>query len=237
MKPEPNAYSRQWFEFFHVGIDEARTVRETEFICGCAPRPEFQKILDVCCGMGRHARALCNYDYAVTGIDRDPEAITRARELGGGANYVVADLRNYQPGPGAFDATIAMGQSFGHFDDATNRDILFRLATAIRERGRIILDLWNPEFFATHQGDRELTSPLGTVHEKKRVSGDRLLVQLDYPDGAQERFEWQLFAPEQIEELAKPIGFVLQTACSDFNTKNLPSPADPRIQFVLERAK
>jgi hypothetical protein len=28
MEPEPNVYSRQWFEFFHAGIDEARTIRE-----------------------------------------------------------------------------------------------------------------------------------------------------------------------------------------------------------------
>jgi len=28
MESEPNVYSRQWFEFFHAGIDEARTIRE-----------------------------------------------------------------------------------------------------------------------------------------------------------------------------------------------------------------
>jgi ubiquinone/menaquinone biosynthesis C-methylase UbiE len=38
------------------GLDEARTIRETEFVCRSAPLPEFRKILDVCCGMGRHAR-------------------------------------------------------------------------------------------------------------------------------------------------------------------------------------
>src|ERR1700682_2612810 len=99
MRAEPNAYSRQWFEFFHVGIDGSRTARETEFICACAPLPDFQNVLDVCCGMGRHARALSDRGYSVTGIDRDADAITKARELGGGANYVVADIRNYTPAP------------------------------------------------------------------------------------------------------------------------------------------
>ncbi|HST31229.1 MAG TPA: class I SAM-dependent methyltransferase [Chthoniobacterales bacterium] len=234
MKSEPNIYSPRWFEFFHVGIDQARTVREVEFVCRCAPRPEFQKILDAYCGMGRHARALCDRGYAVTGIDRDPEAIAKATELGGGANYMVADIREFQAVPGAFDAAIVMGQSFGHFDESTNRDILSRVAAAIRDRGRIILDLWNPDFFAAHQGDRELTSPRGTVHENKRVSGNRLCVQLDYPDGAQETFAWQLFTPEQMEPFAKSAGLVLQVACSGFDPQNLPSPDDPRLQFVLE---
>src|SRR5260370_23554040 len=124
MRAEPNVYSRQWFEFFHVGIDEARTIRETEFTCRCAPLSDFRKILDVCCGMGRHARALSNVGYSVTGIDRDTDAIAKARELGGGPNYIVADIRDYQPAPETFDAAIVMGQTFGTFDAGTNPDVL-----------------------------------------------------------------------------------------------------------------
>jgi SAM-dependent methyltransferase len=236
MPRESNAYSRQWFEFFHAGIDEARTVRETEFVCNCAPRPAFEKILDVCCGMGRHARALSQRGYAVTGIDRDRGAIARARGLGGGPHYVVADIRNYQPAPAAFDAVIVMGQSFGHFDGATNRDILFRLAGCIRERARVILDLWNPEFFIAHQGERELKTSKGIAREIKRVDGDRLFVQLDYPDDAHEKFEWQLFSPEQMARMAEAVGLSLWVVCSGFDATRPPSLAEPRFQLVLQRA-
>ena len=38
-----------------------------------------------------------------------------------------------------------MGQSFGHFGAATNRDILPKLASGVRKGGRVILDFWNPE--------------------------------------------------------------------------------------------
>jgi SAM-dependent methyltransferase len=237
MPIEPNLYSRQWFEFFHFEIDEERTTKEVEFVCRCAPLPEFQKILDVCCGMGRHARALSDRGYSVTGIDRDRDAIAKARELGEEANYVVADIRNYRPAPEGFDATIVMGQSFGHFDAATNCEILRRLAGATRKGGRIILDLWNPEFFEAHQGERELKISRGIVREKKRVDKDRLLVRLDYPDGAHEQFEWQLFTARQMGRLADSIGLTLLTLGSGFDLMNLPSPVDPRIEFVLERRK
>jgi SAM-dependent methyltransferase len=236
MDAEPNLYSRHWFEFFHAGIDEARTIRETEFICACAPLPEFRKILDVCCGMGRHSRELSSRGYSVTGIDRDTDAIAKAREPGGGSNYVVADVRNYQPGPETFDAAIVMVQSFGHFDAGTNRDILRRLAESIRKRGRVILDLWNPEFFATHQGERKLSTARGVVRENKRVTDDRLFVQLAYPDGAAEQFEWQLFTPPQMEQLASSVGLSLLVSCTDFDMTAPPSPANPKIQFLLERA-
>ena len=237
MRSEPNAYSPHWFEFFHVGIDDARTARETEFVCSCAPQPDFRKILDVCCGMGRHARALSQRGYAVTGTDRDSRAMTKARDLSGGPDYILAEIREYQPALGAFDAAIMMGQSFGHFDHETNLDLLRRLAVGVRKRGRIILDLWNPEFFAANQGERDLTSRRGTVRETKRMEDGRLLVELNYPDRTQERFEWQLFTPKQMERLAKSAGLDLIFSCSGFNTNNLPLPADPRIQFVLERAR
>ena len=236
MRAEPNAYSSRWFEFFHIGIGEARTIQEATFVCRCAPLPDFRKLADVCCGMGRHARALSSRGYSVTGIDRDSDAITKARELAGGPSYVRADIRDYRPAPGAaFDVAIVMSQSFGYFDAATNRDVLGRLAASLREGGRIILDLWNQDFFATHQRERELKMPGGVVRESKRIAGDRLFVHLDYPDGDHEQFEWQLFSPAQMISLAQSVGLALLLSCTDFDATSPTSPAKPRIQFLLDR--
>src|SRR6266404_7841416 len=143
MGAEPNSYSRRWFEFFHIGIGEVRTMQETAFVCRCAPLPDSRKVLDVCCGLGRHARALSNRGYSVIGIDRDSHAIAKARALAGGPGYVNTDIRDHPPEPGAFDAAIVMSQSFGYFHSTTNRDLLARLATGVREAGRVILDLWS----------------------------------------------------------------------------------------------
>ena len=191
--------------------------------------------LDVCCGNGRHARALCERGYTVIAIDRDVAAIATARDRDAGASYIVADIREYESQPESFDAAIIMGQSFGHFDDATNRKILSSLAGAVRNSGRIILDVWNPEFFAAHQGRRDLNSSRGIVHENKRVTGDRLFVELDYPDGTGEKFEWQLFEAEEMERFGNALGLRLLIACSGFDAKNIRSPNHPRIQFVLQR--
>jgi SAM-dependent methyltransferase len=236
MRAEPNVYSGEWFEFFHTPIDEARTIRETEFICRCAPLPGFRRILDACCGMGRHARTLSKLGYSVVGVDRDPDVISQARKLGGGPEYVVADIRDYAPEPGAFDVAIVMSQSFGYFDTATNRDVLARLANGLREGGRVIVDLWNPEFFVAHQGAREFNRPRQIVRENKRVEGDRLFVDLEYPSGNREKFEWQLFSPEQMADFARSVGLTLLVSCTDFDVNVPPAAEKPRIQFVLERA-
>lgn len=137
----PNKYSQRWLASFHVPISDARTKAEVDFICSFAPLPDFRRIADVCCGMGRHCRALAKRGYLVTGIDRDTSAVAKARELGGGARYVQADVRDYRPEPCEYDAVIIMGQSFGHFDTATNIGILGRLSTGLSDHGRMLLDL------------------------------------------------------------------------------------------------
>ena len=172
----------------------------------------------------------------MTGIDRDAHAIAKARELSGGPRYVHADIRDHRPAPGTFDVAIVMSQSFGYFDPTTNRDVLGLLAVSVRAGGRVILDLWNQEFFAAHQGERELQTTRGVVRERKRLDGDRLCVQLSYPDGVQEEFEWQLFTPAQMISLAQAVGLGLMFSCTDFDTTSTPSPAKPRIQFLLERS-
>ena len=236
MPAEPNIYSPEWFEFFHVGVDEARTNQEAMFVARCAPLPDFRKVLDACCGMGRHARALSRLGYSVVGVDRDPDVISQARKLAGGPDYMVADIRDYTPEPGAFDVTIVMSQSFGYFDAATNRDVLARLSNAVRKGGRVILDLWNPDFFVAHQDGRELKTLSGTVRENKRVEGDRLFVDLEYPSGNREQFEWQLFSPAQMTDFARSDGLTVLLSCADFDVNVPPSPTKPRIQFLLERA-
>jgi SAM-dependent methyltransferase len=231
----PNSYSQRWFESFQAGIPEERTAREVAFVCACAPLPDFQKLLDVCCGAGRHARPLAARGYIVTGVERDAAAVAKAREMGGGPSYIQLNVRDYQPAAAAYDLAIVMAQSFGHFDAAVNHDLLQRMANGIRAAGRIILDLWNPAFFAAHQGQRDLQTPSGLVHETKRVEGDRLFVRLDYPGGEQDDFEWQLFTATEMRTMAESVGLHLTIACTDFAVATSPTPENPRIQFVLQK--
>jgi SAM-dependent methyltransferase len=232
---QTNSCSRSWFDFFHVPIGQERTAKEVEFISQCAPLPAFEKILDACCGMGRHARALASRGYSVTGVERDSAAIARARDLGGGPRYVHIDLQEYRPAAAAFDLAIVLSQSFGYFDAPTNRELLGRLANGVRKGGRIILDLWNPEFFAAHEGERNLETSVGSVRERKRVKGGRLFVHLRYPDGLEEDFEWQLFTGEEMRSLAESLALRVILTCTGFNSSRNPTAEDTGIQFVVER--
>lgn len=232
----PNRYSPAWFACFHAGIPAARTEQEVALVRSCCPLPAFPRVLDVCCGMGRHARALAAEGYIVTGIERDGHAVAIAREQGGGPTYLKTDLRDYMPPPSAFDAVIILSQSFGYFDEITNLGILSRLGAALRPGGRMILDLWNPEFFRTRQGEHRFESAAGTVRETKRMTGDRLFTRLDYPDGGHDAFEFQTFSPEEMTAFGSKAGLKLIEACTDFRLGVAPSSDKPKVQYVLERA-
>ena len=89
-EPDPNRYSPAWFQVFHTGISASRTEQQTAFVVSACPLPAYRRILDLCCGMGRHARALAARDYKVTGGERDPHASTKARARASGPIYVKA---------------------------------------------------------------------------------------------------------------------------------------------------
>ena len=234
-EPDSNGYSPAWFQFFHVGIPTSRTEQETAFIVQCCPLPAYRCILDLCCGMGRHSRALAARGYRVTGIERDTHAIAAAREQAGGPTYVQADVRDYQPDTAVFDAVVIMSQSFGYFDPATNANLLGKLARTLRPNGRLLLDLWNPAFFLPRQGQRTFELPAGSVRETVRLDPGRLFSRLDYPGGGHDAFEFQTFSSEEMTHFAEPLGLALVTACTNFDAESPPSESNPRIQFVLAR--
>ncbi len=231
----PNNYSAAWFDFFHVGISAARTEQEASFVRHCCPLPVFARVLDVCCGMGRHARRLAADGYVVTGVERDAQAVHAARARGSGPEYIQTDVRAYRPEPDSFDAVILLAQSFGYFDPDTNLALLARLGVGLRVGGRTVLDLWNPDFFLPRQGQHSFELPAGRVLEKKRMEHGRLFTRLDYPDGGCDEFEFQTFTAAEMANLARSAGLTLVTACTDFDAAVAPSADKPRIQFVLER--
>jgi SAM-dependent methyltransferase len=236
MRMAPNTYSKRWFEFFHDQIPEARTALETRFIRDWLPLPAFGRVLDVCCGSGRHACALANFGYDVVGVDRDADILAKARAAGAAVTYISCDVREFQPQSNTFDAAIIMSQSFGYYDAETNHELLRCLTSSLRPGGRIIIDAWNPEFFRTHEGERELKTTAGSVRESKHMQGNRLFVRLGYPDGGEDSFEWQLFTPEEMTAVAAAAGLHLVVACTDFDARTPVQAARPRIQFVLERS-
>jgi len=118
------------------------------------------KVLDLCCGHGRHAIRLAEKGFTVTGIDISPIAITQAKELAETMNvrdrveFLVGDVRNVlqllEKDRGDFGVVINMWTSLGYYDEKTDRGILNQLNSLVSSRGTLIIEIVNRDFLIKH---------------------------------------------------------------------------------------
>lgn len=106
------------------------------------------RLLDLACGSGEHARRLARRGLDVLGVDIAPSLIAHCREMAAGdgletARFEQGDMRElgYES---TFDALLLLSGSFGFFDDVTNREVLSRMARTLKVGGRVLIDVFDP---------------------------------------------------------------------------------------------
>jgi SAM-dependent methyltransferase len=106
------------------------------------------RVLDLACGSGDHARRLAGRGLEVLGVDVASSLVAYCRERAAEedlatARFEVGDMRALTFRE-EFDAVLLLSGSFGFFDDGTNRDVLARVATALKPGGRAMIDVFDP---------------------------------------------------------------------------------------------
>ena len=105
-----------------------------------------------------------------------------------------------------------------------------------RPGGRLILDIYHPGFYATHQGERTVVRNGRAITISERLNANLLTVDIDYgPDAAPDRMEWELYTPEAIQTIAARHGLRTILACTLCDETQLPTPDMIRMQLVFER--
>jgi SAM-dependent methyltransferase len=110
------------------------------------------RVLDLACGSGVHALRLAQRGLEVLGVDIAPSLVAHCRERAASAvaergtataRFEQGDMRAlaYE---GEFDAVLLLSGSFGFYDDATNADVLARIARALKPGGRVLIDVFDP---------------------------------------------------------------------------------------------
>jgi SAM-dependent methyltransferase len=105
------------------------------------------RVLDLACGSGDHTRRLARRGLEVLGVDIAPNLVAYCRERAAQedlptARFQVGDMRELAFHE-EFDAVLLLSGSFGFFDDATNGDVLARMARALKPGGRVMIDVFD----------------------------------------------------------------------------------------------
>ena len=230
MTLEPS-FSDAWYETFGRP-DDTVTAREVAFLLDVLPPPP-ATVLDVACGSGRHARALLERGYRVTGVELEPRVGVIARAAGVTVHEL--DMRALRELEGTFDAVMCMWASFGWFDEATNADVFAQMAERTASNGALVLDVYDPSWFRAHQGQHILERGGRRTEELKHVVGARLFTTLDYGDGHNDDFSWQLYEPHELVALGETAELTCETICAGFDVRSSPRGEVARMQAVFRR--
>jgi ubiquinone/menaquinone biosynthesis C-methylase UbiE len=157
------------------------------------------RVLDLACGHGRHARVLAARVGALVGIDRSGDYLGHASapltpgELASpnpNLSFVRGDVRALPFADGAFDAAYSWYASLFMFDDAANLACLADLARVVRPGGRVLVHHANPLALAMHPHDaaRRTLADGSIVDEISRFDPatgvDRCTRRMTRPSGA-----------------------------------------------------
>ena len=142
-------YNRQIYFDLYEEEDTQLAEQQVQQVLALLHPSDGARILDLCCGYGRHSIKLAQRGFKVTGIDISTRQIQHAREVAEKVHalldFQVADARqlNFQE---AFDVVLNMFTSFGFFkNDHENRQVLQGVFRALKPGGKLLIDFWNRE--------------------------------------------------------------------------------------------
>src|SRR5258708_21855138 len=143
-----------WRQFYPVMFDPGRFEAAPEQISQILALAKFEgrKILDLCCGAGRHSVEFAKRGFEVTGVDLSTFLLDKARERAAGAavkvEWVQQDMRNFVR-PGAFDLACSLFTSFGYFEREEDELLVLRnIHASLREGGIFVIDVVSKEKMA-----------------------------------------------------------------------------------------
>ncbi len=146
-------FDDDYLRIYEPMLTEERTRAEVEFIERELMLAPGSRVLDLACGIGRHAVAMAARGFRVTGFDFNERYLALGRAAAEKAGVTV-DWRQGDMRAMAFDAEFdgvySYFTSFGYFDDAENEQVLGRIARTLKPGGRLLMDVINRDHLLTH---------------------------------------------------------------------------------------
>ncbi|MHC4070301.1 MAG: class I SAM-dependent methyltransferase [Planctomycetota bacterium] len=175
------------------------------------------KILDLCCGIGRHSLELARRGYSIVGVDLTEEYLGKARKQaeseGLNVEFVRNDMRCFCQNE-SFDVVINMFTAFGYFESqAENKRVLSNIYCSLREGGKLIIDVMGKEVLARIYRERDWHEEDGRIflRESKMQQNwswaDVRLIVLEDGEQREFRFGHRVYSAVEIEGLLKDCSF------------------------------
>ena len=195
----------------------ADAAKQVDLILAMAGIPPGSRVLDLCCGVGRHSLELARRGFKVTGVDRTAEYLAEARALarqeGLDVEFVHEDMRTFCR-PESFDAAINMFTAFGYFaDPRDDRTVVENVHASLKAGGVLVMDLMGKEVLARVFRERDWDQNEGVLWlEERKVHNDWSWIEarwtmLKENQRYEHKVEHRLYAASELKALLRESGF------------------------------
>jgi ubiquinone/menaquinone biosynthesis C-methylase UbiE len=203
-------------------LHPVRTEREVAAVCKLLGLGEGARLLDLCCGDGRHSVPLRRRGLEVCGVDSSEVLLRRAAEraarvLQGGdphPRWIHADARALPLPSASFDGAVCLFNSIGYGTD-DDTAAMFREAARVLRSGKGFLvecdHRARAEAAQVPREERELAVVRGVPVEVERWIDDGVQHAIfrwdEQGERRERRLRHRLYGAEEIESLLKAAGF------------------------------
>jgi D-alanine-D-alanine ligase len=224
----PSDWWRTLFNAVYLKTDgdvvenDANTRGDIERVIAAVGLEHDDRILDLCCGQGRHSLELARVGYSrVTGLDRSRYLVRlarrRAREAGLDVRFREGDARKFALRDGPFDAVLVMGNSFGYFDrEEDDLAVLSSIKRVMRTSGTLVIDItdgtWMRENFEPRSWEwidenHFVCRERSLSTDKARLISREVVVHAEKGVIADQFYAERLYSPERLQALLTEAGF------------------------------
>lgn len=203
--------------------DSAITSQEVDFYLSILKPSITDKILDLCCGQGRHSLELYRRGFKnIEGLDRSHYLIQKAKTQSKAemleVKFKEGDARKISFPPDMFDAAMILGNSFGYFE--TIKDdlrVLKEVFRVLKPWGKLLVDVSDGKYIKENFQQRSwewmdkkhfVCRERSLSFDKERLITREVITHVDKGVIADQFYAERLYTEERLKELLESVGFV-----------------------------
>lgn len=235
------SFQRDYLRIYAHRTDEAAE-QEVEVIEKILKLEPGDRVLDLCCGNGRHSRQLAKKGYRVTGVDLSRDLLHDAENKNTAElldqivypiEYKQYDVRHI-PFVEAFHVVLNLFTSFGYFEETRENEKVFAaIHRSLKPEGKFLIDFLNPNYVRRHlvpQSERMVDGLI--IRERRKIENDTVCKHIEVIDGSDIR-EYdervRLFEYEQMRAMLHQAGLTVSHVYGSFEMEDYDRERSPRM--------
>lgn len=229
------AFGENYFELYKNRFSASQTEQQVDFIIDATKLRPGSAILDLGCGIGRHAIPFTERGYRVVGVDYSEILLEKAKKKVQRKkltaqfvrqDFCCLDIPHFQ-----FDLALCLFTTFGYFSTLReHRKFLRKVREHLKQGGLFIIDLRNKNSVETSIAKSDSSGV-----ELRYNCKTRRLVMIKSMDTHTMISSVRIFTLDEITKLLTQTGFHVQQVFGDFAGSVYDKKTSPRMIVLAKK--